>query len=107
MLSWLGLAQLSEGPGRVRAVLMLLCMASQAIIWSVRPHLFSMALIVPTLLLLSRPRWHWLYPALFLLWANLHAGVAFGGVVLIVASLLAVSYTHLDVYKRQMLYVIH
>ena len=100
MLSWLGLAQLSEGPGRVRAVLMLLCMASQAIIWSVRPHLFSMALIVPTLLLLSRPRWHWLYPALFLLWANLHAGVAFGGVVLIVASLLALGSDIVAAYQR-------
>lgn len=89
VLAWAGIAQLSEGPGRVRAAAMLLAMPAQSVIWSARPHLFSLLLVVVVLLLLTRPRWHWLYPPLFLLWANLHAGVAFGGVVLVVAALVA------------------
>lgn len=89
VLAWAGIVQLSEGPGRVRAAAVLLAMPAQSVIWSARPHLFSLLLVVVALLLLVRPRLHWLYPPLFLLWANLHAGVAFGGVVLLVAALLA------------------
>lgn len=89
-LTWAGLAFLAEGPGRVRAAALLLGMAGQSVIWSVRPHIFSFALLVVLLLMLSRPRLHWLYPGLFFVWANLHAGVAFGGVALVVATLAAV-----------------
>jgi hypothetical protein len=90
VLAWAGIVQLSEGPGRVRAAAVLLAMPAQSVIWSARPHLFSLLLVVVALLLLTRPRLHWLYPPLFLLWANLHAGVAFGGVVLVVAALTAI-----------------
>ena len=88
-LMWYGLALLCEGPGRVRATALLLGLAGHSVIWSVRPHLFSLALAVAALLLLPRPRWHWLYPPLLALWANLHAGVAFGGAIVLVAWLVA------------------
>ena len=90
VLSWLGVAALLEGPGRARAAAMLLAVPAQSVIWSARPHLFSLALVVAALLLLTRRRLHWLYPPLFLVWANLHAGVAFGGVLLLAATLVAV-----------------
>ena len=88
-LMWYGLAQLCEGPGRVRAIALLLGLGGHSVIWSVRPHLFSLALAVAALLLLPRQRWHWLYPPLLALWANLHAGVAFGGAIVVAAWLVA------------------
>lgn len=88
-LMWYGLALLCEGPGRVRASALLLGLAGHSVIWSVRPHLFSLALAVAALLLVPRRRWHWLYPPLLALWANLHAGVAFGGAIVVVAWLVA------------------
>jgi hypothetical protein len=87
--AWYGLARLGEGSGHARALALLVGVAGQAQIWSVRAHLFSLALLVLVLLLLPARRFHWLYPLVFLLWANLHAGVAFGGVVLGIASLVA------------------
>lgn len=89
VLAWGGLALVCEGPGRVRAAALLLGATSQAALWSARPHLFSLALLAAALGLVPRRRLHWLYPALFLLWANLHAGVAFGGALLAAATLVA------------------
>jgi hypothetical protein len=51
--------------------------------------LSDQALLVLVLLLLPARRLHWLYPLVFLLWANLHAGVAFGGGVLGIVCLVA------------------
>src|SRR4051794_16532362 len=87
--AWYGMIWLGGGPGSVRAVALLIGVASQALIWSVRPHLFSLALLVLLLVLASARRFHWLYPLVFLFWANLHAGVAFGGVMLVVVFLVA------------------
>jgi len=81
---WLG-----EGPGWARAGALLIGLASQELIWSVRPHLFSLSLLVLVLILRPARRFHWLYPLMFLLWANLHAGVAFGGGVLGIVCLVA------------------
>jgi hypothetical protein len=97
--AWYGIARLSEGAGVVRAVALLIGAASQAPIWSVRPHLFSLALLVLVLLLLPARRLHWIYPLVFLLWANLHAGVAFGGVVLGVAFVVALAMDALRYYR--------
>ncbi|MBK9942268.1 MAG: hypothetical protein IPP13_11675 [Kouleothrix sp.] len=88
-VAWYGMAQLGEGPWRARALALLAGLPSQSVIWSVRPHMISLALTAATLVLLPRRRLHWLYPPLFLLWANAHAGVAFGGVILVVACLVA------------------
>ena len=87
--AWYGMVRLGEGSGAVRAVALLLGLASQELIWSVRPQLFSLALLVLVLVLLPARRLHWLYPLVFLLWANLHAGVAFGGAVLGIVCLVA------------------
>ncbi len=87
--AWYGMVLLGEGAGWVRAVALLIGVASQELIWSVRPHLFSLALLVLVLVLLPARRFHWLYPLVFLLWANLHAGVAFGGGVLGIVCLVA------------------
>jgi hypothetical protein len=87
--AWYGMVRLSEGPGWVRAVALLIGLTSQELIWSVRPHLFSLALLVLVLVLLPARRFHWFYPPVFLLWANLHAGVAFGGGVLGIVCLVA------------------
>jgi hypothetical protein len=97
--AWYGLARLGEGPGWARAVALLLGIASQELLWSVRPHLFSLALLVLLLALLPARRLHWLYPLLFLLWANLHAGVAFGGVALAIVFLVAAARDALGWYK--------
>jgi hypothetical protein len=97
-IAWYGLARLAEGPDWVRALALLAGAAGQALIWSVRPHLFSLALLVVVLALLRARRFHWLYPLVFLLWANLHAGVAFGGVVLGIVFVVALVHDTLRWY---------
>jgi hypothetical protein len=89
-LTWGGMYLLCEGTPRVRALLLLVGATSHEIVWSVRPHIISLALLVVALLLLRGHRRHWFYPPLLLAWANLHAGVVFGGVVLAVAGLVAI-----------------
>jgi hypothetical protein len=87
-LSWCGIYALCDGAPRFRAIALLLGSTSHEILWGVRPHVFSLMLLVVALLLIPGRRRHWLYPPLLLLWANLHAGVVFGGVV--VAAVCAV-----------------
>jgi hypothetical protein len=74
---------LCDGAPRFRAIVLLLGATSHEILWGVRPHVFSLVLLVVALLLIPGRRRHWLYPPLLLLWANLHAGVVFGGVVVV------------------------
>lgn len=90
LATWYGVYRLCSGPPRVRVIAMLVCMVAQATSWSVRPQLISQAFFVLVLLLVSQPRRHWLYPPLFLLWANLHAGVASGALVLLAAAAAAI-----------------
>ncbi len=90
-LSWCGLYMLGDGAPRFRAIVLLLGATTHEILWGVRPHVFSLALLVVALLLLPGRRRHWLYPPLLLLWANLHAGVVFGGVVVAVACAVGVA----------------
>jgi hypothetical protein len=87
-LSWFGLYTLCDGAARFRTLILLLGATSPEILWGVRPHVFSLVLLVVALLLVPGYRRHWLYPPLLLVWANLHAGVVFGGVV--VAAVCAV-----------------
>jgi hypothetical protein len=58
--------------------------------WSLRPQVFTLALFAIVLALLVRRARLRLLPWLFLLWANLHGGVAVGG-LLIVAALTAMA----------------
>ncbi|HYF63054.1 MAG TPA: hypothetical protein VD886_09605, partial [Herpetosiphonaceae bacterium] len=90
LAAWIGVYRLCEGPPRVRIIVMLIGMVAQSTGWSVRPQLLSQAFFVLALLLVSQPRRHWLYPPLFLLWANVHAGVASGALVLIAAAAAAI-----------------
>jgi hypothetical protein len=54
--------------------------------WSLRPQVFTLALFALTLwLLLLRQRAFLWLPLIFLLWANLHGGVAAGGALIVAA----------------------
>jgi hypothetical protein len=55
--------------------------------WSLRPQVFTSALLATTLWILVRRRFHWILPPVFLIWANLHGGVAAGGVLIVAAVL--------------------
>jgi len=52
-----------------------------------RPQVLTSALLATTLWILVRQRFLWLLPPLFLVWANLHGGVAAGGVLILAAVL--------------------
>lgn len=60
-------------------------MASQ---WSLRPQSTSLLLLAILLQLLVREK-YWFVPIVMLLWANLHGGVALGGLVLVAATAFA------------------
>ena len=87
--TWAGVYNLSVGAPRFRALLVLLGVLNNAIGWNVRPQLISLGLFVFTLWLIPHKRWHWLYPPLFLLWVNLHAGFAAGGALLAIVTAVA------------------
>ncbi len=92
-LTWYGVYRMCDGPPRVRALAVLLGMVNNASGWSIRPQLLSWALFVLVLWLVPQHRRHWWYIPLFLIWANLHAGVGSGGMLLGAAALVAlVSY---------------
>lgn len=58
--------------------------------WTIRPQVTSMLLFAVTMRLLARERYGWI-PPVFLLWANLHAQVVMGGVLLGLALLVALA----------------
>jgi len=86
--TWLVIYQLCDGLPRYRVVLLLAAVLSHEVVWAVRPHMITLLFLALELLLIRRRRL-WLLPPLFLLWANLHGGVAVGGVALLVAALAA------------------
>ncbi len=69
-----------QGPLDIRLVLFALACAGATTIWSVRPQVFSIVMLPIVAILVARDRW-WLIPPAIALWANLHAGVAMGLVV--------------------------
>jgi hypothetical protein len=80
--------RLMKGPVWTRLLLMTTQLVLVAPLWVLRPQLFTL-LAVPLLVTwLARGR-HWPIPPLFALWANVHGAVALGGVVLGVATALA------------------
>jgi hypothetical protein len=82
--TWWAIYRLCDGLPRYRVILLLAAVICHEIMWAVRPHMITLLFLALELLLLRRRR-HWLLPPLFLLWANLHGGVAVGGIVLLVA----------------------
>lgn len=81
-------ARLSERRGYGRFVVVMTAIPLLVGDASQRPQITSLFLFSLTLLLVARERYALLVP-LFLLWANLHAGVASGGFVLVAASLVS------------------
>jgi hypothetical protein len=80
--------RLTTGSAWTRFALLLVAVPLAMPLWVSRPHLFTLAAIPLLLTLLARDRL-WPIPPLFLLWANVHGGVALGGVLLGVATALA------------------
>ena len=90
-LTWAIIASLTPGPRFTRLALLGAGVVMSSPAWSLRPQVFSLALVALTLWILVRRRWLWSLPPLFLVWANLHGAVALGGVIMtaaIVATLL-------------------
>jgi hypothetical protein len=73
---------LSPGKPLHRAALVFLAVPLIRVGWSVRPQIFTLFFFGLTLWLLVRER-ELLLPPIFLLWANLHGGVALGGLLLV------------------------
>jgi hypothetical protein len=79
---------LMRGPLADRLLVFACSVALMTPSWAVRPQAFSLFLLGVTVHLVVRGR-HWLLPAVFLAWANLHGGVALGLIVLLADLLVA------------------
>jgi hypothetical protein len=77
--------RLMVGPLATRLVLLAVPLAVSAPLWVLRPQIVSLALLMVLVWLLAHER-HRFIPVLFLIWANAHAGVVMGGLVLAVAT---------------------
>jgi hypothetical protein len=88
LVTWLLVLCLTPGPALLRLMLVFCGAAFSTGTWSLRPQVLTSALFATTLWVLVRRRFLWVLPPLFLIWANLHGGVAAGG-VLIVAAVIA------------------
>ncbi len=80
LTAWALVWRQMHGPVDIRLVLFALACAGATTIWSVRPQVFSIVMLPVIAILVARDRW-WLIPPAIALWANLHAGVAMGLVV--------------------------
>jgi hypothetical protein len=77
VLTW----RLMIGTLAARATVMTIGLVLSSCVWVLRPHLLTLFLLAVLLTAVARERWRWI-PPLFLLWANAHAGVVLGGLVL-------------------------
>lgn len=71
----------SRAEGYVVPLVLGLALPLMSVVWTIRPQVTSMLLFAVTMRLVARERYLWI-PPLFLLWANLHAQVGMGGVLL-------------------------
>lgn len=78
---WVLVWRLSRGAALDRLLIVAAAAGASTQVWSIRPQVFTLALLPLAATLLARGRLLWL-PALFALWANLHGGVLLGLVVL-------------------------
>ena len=76
-LSW----ALTRGHATLKLLVMAAAIPSVVFVWTVRPHVFTLLLLMTCVTLVVRQR-YWPLPILFALWANLHGGVALGIVAL-------------------------
>ena len=86
VLAW----KLTRGSNQDRVLLLALALPLVAPGWSLRPKAFTLFLLLAVVHVVRRGRFRVL-PLLFLLWANLHAGVALGLVVLVADFIAAVT----------------
>jgi len=82
--AWWIVWTITPASARTRFLLIALVVVSACGTWSPRPQVFSLLLLAATVALLRARRYLWL-PALFILWANLHGGVALGAWLLVAA----------------------
>lgn len=87
LATWLIVLSLTPGPALLRLMLAFCGAAFSTATWSLRPQVFTSALLAATLWILVRRRFLWVLPPVFLIWANLHGGVAAGGVLIVAAVL--------------------
>jgi hypothetical protein len=73
------------GETATRFWLMLMGLPLTSVIWVLRPQIVTLFFLVVMLALLVA-EWVWVVPLLFVVWANAHGGVAFGGLVLAVVT---------------------
>ena len=76
-MSW----RLMKGDATDRLILMCLALTSMVPVWTVRPHVFTLFLVMAVVHLSLRRQYRPI-PLIFVVWANLHGGVAMGLVVL-------------------------
>ena len=81
--------RLMTGPLATRFLLVAVGLPLSMAAWVTRPHLVTLAAVPLLMTWLVRER-HWPIPLLFVVWANAHGGVALGGVLLTMATALAV-----------------
>lgn len=79
-ISW----SLMSGPVKWRVLLVSVALPANAVGWSIRPQLVTLCFLPLVMWCLLRQKFRWL-PPIFLLWANLHAGVVAGLIVTAVA----------------------
>ena len=77
--------RLMVGPLPTRLALMAVPLTVSSLLWVLRPQIVSLSLLMVLVWLLARER-HRFIPVLFLIWANAHAGVVLGGLVLAAAT---------------------
>jgi hypothetical protein len=80
--------RLMVGPLSTRLVLLAPILALSSLLWVLRPQIVSMSLLVVLIWLLARERTRYV-PVLFVVWANAHAAVVLGGLVLLAAAVCA------------------
>jgi hypothetical protein len=86
--AWGIIWRLTQGPPRLKCLLVISILGSATTTWTLRPQALSLLFVAATVALLSRRRYGWL-PPLFLVWANLHGAVLTG--MLLLAAALAVA----------------
>src|SRR4051812_7473431 len=87
-VSWAVVASLTPASRGVRLVLLGAGAVMTSPAWSLRPQVFSLALVAITLSIIVDGRRLWTVGPIFVVWANLHGGVSLG-VVLLAAALVS------------------
>jgi hypothetical protein len=84
-ICWAVIARLTLAPRAVRLLLLGAGAVMTSPAWSLRPQVFSLALVAITLWIIVDGRRLWTLGPVFVVWANLHGGVSLGVVLLAAA----------------------